>query len=652
MTMDERIVSDILFGDQSKMGQFRGGGDKVGAALANFINARNDARNRALRNEMFDRFMQDNYGQNPNRPNVTQGNGNESLNQFLQYRQQQQPQVGQSEVADAWNKMAPRGGYFAQGINSVEQPNEGKYSFNESEYIPNAQNGYHLGDYKQTEMFGNPTDYQRQKAINAMGLNYDDQFKIQQKEYFPMNRQGLDDNTMNIKDQTIGQNYNQRIDSQYNNGAMGGANGMNIPRAPQNGFRQAIGNAENSVLQNSYKDVWGNNPNPSSPAVDNQTVQTTDGAQSVPQSKYQELVNRLASSKYLNDGYDFDSWAQRAREDGITGGALQNVMYNQRIRPLVEQAREDRLRESFRIANDESLDQKTRLDAIADLAYSIKNPDIAHDVLYKREAEDRARQKWEWEKAKMDALEANGFAPLSGGSGVGRGRPRGSGSSTKRTKGLGIDSSLLDEDLIDSLKSFKADSTSQENFDNMIGNMRALKARLMQERDMSNEDAGSLAGALLKKSLGNVYYKLPQKQKKFLMNSFNGIDSYGENPQTQNPSDKKLAGQGYIDLIKKAAEEKFNKLTQNGNMNSYEDNQPSGAVLDGVYFNDETLNNLAKEKAKLEEARKNGTFGIYGENGFGSLPKGEVIRRSQELQQTEDIPTEEEIDMWKQALGI
>ncbi len=374
------------------MGQFRGGGDKVGAALANFINARNDARGRALRNEMFDRFMQDNYGQNPNRPNVAQGNGNESLNQFLQYRQQQQPQVGQSEVADAWNKMAPRGGYFAQGINSVEQP----------------------------EAIGQP------------------------------------DNTMNIKDQTIGQNYNQRIDSQYNNGAMGGVNGMNVPRTPQNGFGQAIGNAENSVLQNSYKDVWGNNPNPSSPAVDNQTVQTTDGAQSVPQSKYQELVNRLASSKYLNDGYDFDSWAQRAREDGITGGALQNVMYRQRIKPLIDAAREDRLRESFRIANDESLDQKTRLDAVADLAYSIKQPDIAHEILYNREKEARERYKWELEKERLDWLRENGFMPSGGGGGRSPGRPRvyrddessggGSPRRTRRTKknGYNFDTPTFD----------------------------------------------------------------------------------------------------------------------------------------------------------------------------------------------------------------
>jgi len=33
------------------MGKFRGGGDEVGAALANFINAREDARARAIRNE-------------------------------------------------------------------------------------------------------------------------------------------------------------------------------------------------------------------------------------------------------------------------------------------------------------------------------------------------------------------------------------------------------------------------------------------------------------------------------------------------------------------------------------------------------------------------------------------------------------------------
>lgn len=47
-TLDTQIVRDALF--NPNFGKFRGGGDAVGAALANFINAREDARARALRN--------------------------------------------------------------------------------------------------------------------------------------------------------------------------------------------------------------------------------------------------------------------------------------------------------------------------------------------------------------------------------------------------------------------------------------------------------------------------------------------------------------------------------------------------------------------------------------------------------------------------
>ena len=45
--------------------------------------------------------------------------------------------------------------------NSDVTPQSNKFNFNESDYIPSAGNGYHLGDYPQTEMYGDPADYQR-----------------------------------------------------------------------------------------------------------------------------------------------------------------------------------------------------------------------------------------------------------------------------------------------------------------------------------------------------------------------------------------------------------------------------------------------------------------------------------------------------------
>lgn len=99
--------------------------------------------------------------------------------------------------------------------------------------MPTEQNGFHLGDYPQTEMYGDPKDWQRQMVRNAAGLNGD-------SKWFNPSVNG--DNIMNIKDQGIGQNYNNRINSQY-------PNGTGIPRSPQ-GFGQILNNAENAPQSN------------------------------------------------------------------------------------------------------------------------------------------------------------------------------------------------------------------------------------------------------------------------------------------------------------------------------------------------------------------------------------------------------------------
>jgi len=69
--------------------------------------------------------------------------------------------------------------------------------------VPSAQNGYHLGDYPQTEMYGDPTDYQRQMAANAIGYNLGSLEPRQQKWFTPTaNKES--DHGINITDQGIG----------------------------------------------------------------------------------------------------------------------------------------------------------------------------------------------------------------------------------------------------------------------------------------------------------------------------------------------------------------------------------------------------------------------------------------------------------------
>lgn len=184
MTMDERIVSDILFGDQSKMGQFRGGGDKVGAALANFINARNDARNRALRNQEWDTWTKSRNSGSNNNNQLGGSISNYAPSGKTLFGADANGVYGINSQADRQGIGADENGIY--GINSqADQQGIGanangvygvapatasnnKYTFNESDYIPSAGNSYHINDNPRMAEWGSSQDWQMQQARNAM----------------------------------------------------------------------------------------------------------------------------------------------------------------------------------------------------------------------------------------------------------------------------------------------------------------------------------------------------------------------------------------------------------------------------------------------------------------------------------------------------
>lgn len=237
-----------------------------------------------------------------------------------------------------------------------KDPND--YTFQNA--MPTEQNGFHLGDYPQTEMYGDPKDWQRQMVRNAAGLNGE-------SKWFNPSANG--DNTMNIKDQNIGQNYNKRIDSQLD--------GV-FPQSP-NGFANAFGRYKQGTPIDSS--------NFYSPTSDNQTVQAESGAK----SSYQQMIDALASSKYLGDQYTIPQWMADDRESGVTDPVISMLRYQTNVAPLVRQAREDRLRETFRIANDPNVDSDTRTQALAALSYELKNPDLVNS-LQRKEDEFYAKQ--------------------------------------------------------------------------------------------------------------------------------------------------------------------------------------------------------------------------------------------------------------------
>lgn len=250
---------------------------------------------------------------------------------------------------------------FRQG----KEPND--YTFQNA--MPTEQNGFHLGSYPQTEMYGDPKDFQRQMVRNEL--------------YNGQKTQNVGDNTMNIRDQGIGQNYNQRINSQI---------GSFYPQSPNSNV-----NSFGSVFQNADKsNAITVNPNFQNPSSDNVSAltgqgQPISGADNTT-SKYDELMRGLANAGYLDKQYtDYDTWERWVNDNGVTNDSLRRVLYEDRIQPLIEEARKERLRENYRISNDPDVDEQTRTQARAALAYDLKNPDLVNE-LQRAEDEYYAKQ--------------------------------------------------------------------------------------------------------------------------------------------------------------------------------------------------------------------------------------------------------------------
>ena len=253
------------------------------------------------------------------------------------------------------------------GVNGT--PQQSKYTFNESDYIPSEGNGYHLGDYKQTEMYGNPTDFQRQMASNAIGYNLGS-FEPRQQTWFPKDGNGTNpDNSMNITSQKIGQNYNGRIDGQVG--------GLNIPQSPQqNSFGSAINNAQNPL--NSF--TGGSVLNFLNPVASGDSAQVAGGATNL------SADNPFArSSRYLGADYDKMAYVKSALDNGVKNPLVAMAMYDQMIEPLRQSAREDELRNAFFVLQSPESSAQDKMNAISLIQYYKKDPYMAENQQMRRD---------------------------------------------------------------------------------------------------------------------------------------------------------------------------------------------------------------------------------------------------------------------------
>lgn len=170
------------------------------------------------------------------------------------------------------------------------------------------------------------------------------------------------DHGMNITDQTIGQNYNNRIDSQYGADKSGGMTGMNFPQTPQGngGF--------NSVFN-------GANANPLIPSISSSNLAQGIGGQNV-------SANDL--SKYLGNEYNRAAWIQQdMANNGVTNPLISMLRYDTKVAPLINAAKEEELRNAFFTLNNPNASEQDRMNAMALIEFRKGDPFLEEEFMAK-----------------------------------------------------------------------------------------------------------------------------------------------------------------------------------------------------------------------------------------------------------------------------
>lgn len=219
-------------------------------------------------------------------------------------------------------------------------PQANKFSFNESDYIPSAENGYHLGDYPQTEMYGDPADFQRQMASNAIGYDLGSLEPRQQKWFTP---------------------------------SSGG-----------NGFSSIFNG-------NSFK--GGSLVNPPTPSTSSNSNSLAQGIEGQNNASARDL------SRYLSDDYNIANWMQADVGRGVDNPYISALRYSIKIAPLVQAAKEDRLKNLFMASSNPDLSDEERKQARIQLAGELNKPDLLSDLDYTNWQRQKAKEEFEHNKS-------------------------------------------------------------------------------------------------------------------------------------------------------------------------------------------------------------------------------------------------------------
>lgn len=235
-------------------------------------------------------------------------------------------------------------------------PQSNKFTFNESDYVPSAQNGYHLGDYPQTEMYGDPTDYQRQMAANAIGYNLGS-LEPRQQTWFSKTQQNTPQDSFGKAFQAA-ENPTTTQSSNFISGNQAKQFGSLMQTARNNGgqFNQQDWNTLKS-FQNPVSDV--------APTVGGINTGATGN------QAFDEKMN-------LRRWLEWD-----AQQNGVTNPLVSLDRYKMFMQPMRQQAELDELRNAYYIMNSDPNDKRftpeQRMNARTLVEFDKKNPYYVDD---------------------------------------------------------------------------------------------------------------------------------------------------------------------------------------------------------------------------------------------------------------------------------
>lgn len=499
--------------------------------------------------------------------------------------------------------------------------------------MPTEQNGYHLGSYPQTEMYGDPKDWQRQMVRNEL--------------YHGQKAEGTGDNTMNIKDHSNVNSFGQVFQNAENpttqttktSGIVVGQVPESQTKVPgaeaylQNGTTNNPGQANflarrAQTLQN-QRDAIAANPNFQEPSSDNQTAQPTGGV-SIGADGFNNpnIIGReqVQQQNPYNANYTIQQWLEDDRARGVTNPVISLLRYQTFIDPIVQQAKQDDLRNAFAVYKSPDATPEEKTNALAKLEYYLNKPGLEEDMAWQRESRD-------WERKRRQAIEENGFVGSLGRGGRvrGTGNPVGRPRSGRNTSGTGFS---LDDFATEALNRFKYNPTSKDSFNGLVDSMSDLYDNYLAD-GYSPDEAAALVKRVMGKKLGRTYYSLPSEQ---LNTLHSGI--FGTNPRqrTNVGSGEHGGGNGSIDDNNSSG----SMIGRFKEIFNWENNAPSGYNENGMYIPEKLHDEYEEGRKKREELRKQGRLNEYTgrdmneerEETLGLLDK--ILGRDKQEQEEEE----------------